>query len=82
MSKFNYYIRRKSSKMMKTYQLSMKKRTQQRGRKRYKMEGPKSWQTKNIPKRAYRKGNKKKSGIEPYPPIGRDILDKERGGTP
>jgi hypothetical protein len=47
--------------MMKTYQLSMKQRTQQRGRKRYKMGGPKSWQTKNIPKRAYHKGNKKKS---------------------
>jgi hypothetical protein len=29
--------------------------------KRYKMEGHKSWQTKNTPKRANHKGNKKKS---------------------
>jgi hypothetical protein len=49
--------------MMKTYQLSIKQRTQQRGRKRYKMEGPKSWQTNNIPKRANQKGKEKKSSI-------------------
>jgi hypothetical protein len=52
-----------NSKMMKTYHLSIKQITQQRGIKRYKMEGPKSWQTNNIPKRANRKGNEKKSSI-------------------
>jgi hypothetical protein len=46
---------------MKTYELPIKQITQQRGRKRYKMERPKSWKIKNIPKRAYRKGDKKKS---------------------
>jgi hypothetical protein len=40
---------------------SIKLITQQRGEKRYKMEGPKSWQSNNMPKRANRKGNKKKS---------------------
>jgi len=55
-------------KMMKTYQLSIKQRTQQRGRKRYKMERPESWQTKNIPKRASHKGNKKKSSNLTVPP--------------
>jgi ribosome biogenesis protein Nip4 len=32
-----------------------------KGEKRYKIKGPKSWETKNIPKKADRKGNKKKS---------------------
>jgi len=52
---------RNNSKMMKTYQLSIKQRAQQRGHKRYKMEGHKSWQAKNIPKRANHKRNEKKS---------------------
>ncbi len=47
--------------MMKTYQLSIKQRIQQMGKKRYKMEGHKFWQTKNTPKRANHKGNEKKS---------------------
>ncbi len=46
---------------MKTYQLSIKQKIQQKGRKRYKMEAPKSWQTNNTPKRANHKGNEKKS---------------------
>jgi hypothetical protein len=42
---------------MKTCQSSIKQSTgQQKGRKRYKMEGPKSWQTKKPPKRANHKG--------------------------
>jgi hypothetical protein len=57
----HYYIMRNSSKMMKTYQLSIKQRAQQRGHKRYKMKGHKSWQAKNIPKRANHKRNEKKS---------------------
>ncbi len=68
MSRFHYYIIWKSLKMMKTCQLSIKQRAQQRGRKRYKMEGHKSWQAKDIPKRAYRKGNKKKSSTWTSPP--------------
>jgi hypothetical protein len=41
----------------KTCQSSIKQSTwQQKGRKRYKMEGPNSWQTKKPPKRANRKG--------------------------
>jgi hypothetical protein len=45
------------------------------------MEGRKSWQTKNIPKRADRKGNKKKSSTWTFPPpIVKSILNKERGG--
>jgi len=36
--------------MMKTYQLSIKQRAQQRGHKRYKMEGHKSWQAKKYSK--------------------------------
>ncbi len=36
---------------MKTGQSPIKQITKQRGRKKYKMEGPKSWQTKNPPKR-------------------------------
>jgi hypothetical protein len=45
---------------MKTCQSSRKQSIQQRGRKRYKMEGPKSWQMKNPPKRVdcYRNRNK------------------------
>jgi hypothetical protein len=39
-------------KMMKTYQVSIKQNTQQRGGgKICKMEGPKSWQKENISKR-------------------------------
>jgi hypothetical protein len=48
---------------MKTYQLSIKQKTQQRGSKRYKMEGPKSCKIKKILKRANCKGNKEKSSI-------------------
>jgi hypothetical protein len=45
---------------MKSCQSSIKQSIQQRGRKRYKMEGPKSWQMKNTPKRvdSYRNRNK------------------------
>ncbi len=67
---------------MKTYHLSIKQITQQRGIKRYKMEGPKSWQTNNIPKRANHKGNEKNQVLEPSPPIAGSILNKEMGGTP
>jgi len=46
------------------------------------MEGHKSWQAKNIPKRADCKGNKKKSSTwRPPPPIVKSILNKKRGGT-
>jgi hypothetical protein len=43
------------------------------------MEGHKSWETKNIPKRANHKGNKKKSSTGTLPPNARSILNKERG---
>ncbi len=41
----------------------MKQVTQQRGRKKYKMEGHNSWQIKNTLKGADHKGNEKKSSI-------------------
>jgi hypothetical protein len=45
---------------MKTCQSSIKQSIQQRGRKRYKIAGPKSWQMKNLPNRVdcYRNRNK------------------------
>jgi hypothetical protein len=48
-------------KMMKTCQMSIKQNTQQRGGKKYKMEGPKSWQKENISKRVDPLGNRNKS---------------------
>jgi hypothetical protein len=36
---------------MKSYQSSIKQNTEQRERRRYKMEKPKSWQMKNPPKK-------------------------------
>jgi len=46
------------------------------------MEGHKSWQAKNTPKRAIHKGNKKKSSTRSFPPpIVKSIVNKERGGT-
>ncbi len=56
---------------MKTCQSSIKQRTwQQKGTKRYKMEGPKSWQTKKAPKRANCKGmgtNQVSKPLHPQP---------------
>jgi hypothetical protein len=80
--RFHYYIMWSNSKMIKTYQLSMKQITQQRGRKRYKMEGHKSWQTKNTTKRIDCKGNNKKSSTWTLPPpIEKSILNKGEGRT-
>jgi hypothetical protein len=68
--------------MMKTYQLSIKQETQQREKKGRRWKDPNlGRQTTNIPKRAYRKRNKKKSSNWTLPPLVISILNKERGGT-
>jgi hypothetical protein len=60
---FMLCIVRTTHMMMRTCQPSIKQGIQQGGRKRYKMERPKSWQTKNLPKKADHEGNDNKSNI-------------------
>jgi hypothetical protein len=57
----------------KTYESSIKQSTQLRGRKRYKMEGPKTWQMINLSKKADCKGNRNKSSTQ-TPSIMRSIV--------
>jgi len=49
---------------MKTYQTSIKQSAQQRGGKRYKLKGPKSWQTKDPPQKEDCYRNKNKSNTQ------------------
>jgi hypothetical protein len=66
--------------MMETYQTSIKQSAQQRGRKRYKLEGPKSWQTKIPHERKIAMGTR--TNQVPKTQVMISMPDKEKGRTP
>jgi hypothetical protein len=59
--------------MIKTYQLSIKQRTQQKGRKRYKMEGPNPGKLKIFQRGHITRGTRRNKVIKPSPPIVKKI---------
>jgi len=69
---------------MKTYQLSMKQRTQQikGGEKGTTWNDPNLGKLRIFQKGHIARGTRRNQVLEPYPPIARHILNKERGGTP
>jgi hypothetical protein len=66
--------------MMKTYQLSIKQRTQQRGKKGTRWKDPNPGKLRIFQGRQITRGTRRNQVIEPSPPIVISILDKERGG--
>ncbi len=73
---------------MKTYQLSIKQKTQQRGKKGTRWKDPNSSKLRIFQKRVIARGTRRNQVIGPSPPhppppppIVISILDKERGGT-
>jgi hypothetical protein len=67
--------------MMKTYQLSIKLRTQQRGRKGTRWKDPSPSKLRILQRGQMARGMRRNQVLEPSPPIARSILNKQRGGT-
>ncbi len=67
---------------MKTYQLSIKQKTNKEGRKCTRWKDPNPGKRRIFEKGQIARGTRRNQVLEPSPPIARSILDKERGRTP